>query len=114
MYQIAVLNHFKKELKPYLKKYDSLREIIVQVLRSFDARQNTALGQGLYKIRLATPGLGKGKSKSFRLIILVLKIEQLLVPVTIYYKGDRANMTRRELNQHLRVVNMELDLRQYL
>lgn len=109
MYRYYIAEHFKKQLKPHLKKHRSLVSDVIRVLREFDPRREVALGEGTYKLRLSAKDLGKGKSKSYRLIVLLIEIDKLLVPVCIYFKGDKDNISKKEIRYHLGVIKEEIE-----
>ena len=106
-YQTIILPAFRKELKPYIKKFRSLKDSIIDLLDNFNHAQHINLGNGIYKIRLKIKEIPKGKSKSFRLIVLIMEIEKYLVPITIYFKGDQEDITKKELNTKLEAVLSE-------
>ncbi|MEK7615621.1 MAG: hypothetical protein AAB420_00260 [Patescibacteria group bacterium] len=109
MYKPLWLPHFGRQLKQLSKKYVHLQEVITKALHRFRKDQTVSLGDNLYKLRLASKkDIPRGKNKSFRLVLLVLETKSALVPVTIYFKGDRRDMSVRELNDHLEVILTEL------
>jgi hypothetical protein len=110
MYQPIILPHFYRQLKDYAKKYRHLRIAVIEVLENFDQRRHVYLGHGIYKVRLKTKDVAKGKSKSFRLIILILEVEKFIVPLVIYFKSDRQDMNKKEINNHLETILLELRL----
>jgi len=109
MYQIYFTNHFLKQLKPLVKKYRQLTDDIVKELESFKKDLADPLGHKLYKIRLKCSDLLKGKSKSFRLIIYLWEYKNVLVPVTIYFKGDTDNISQKEIEYHLTMTVDEIE-----
>lgn len=108
MYQTIILPYFKRQLKPYAKKHRDLKQAVIDALSCFDARQHHPLGGGVYKMRLKTNSMQKGKSGSFRLIVLVIEADLFLVPMTIYFKGDVGTISKNELNNHLKNILFEL------
>lgn len=108
MYQTIILPSFFKQLKLYSKKYRHLKDAIIETLGHFRKDQYIHLGNNVYKIRLKTKDLPKGKSKSFRLIVLVVEVERYLVPISLYFKGDRENITKKEINDYLALALFEL------
>ena len=109
MYRSYLARHFKKQLKPFVKKYPALASDIVSTLEHFDPRQHSALGEDTYKIRLRSTDLPKGKSKSFRLIILLLHREHLLVPIALFLKSERSTITKTEIRWHIERLREELE-----
>lgn len=108
MYQVIITHHFKRQLKPLLKKFPSLLDNAINLLEVFDEKSATDLGNDICKLRLRSTDLPKGKSGSFRLIILFAELDNALVPLTIYAKNERENMTKEEIYEHLILVRQEL------
>jgi mRNA-degrading endonuclease RelE of RelBE toxin-antitoxin system len=108
MYQSVFLTHFLSQLKPLNKKYRTLANDVADELDNFRPEHHPHLGNNIYKIRLRSKSLPKGKSKSFRLIIVVIEYKQLLVPITVYFKGDQSDISKKELNDHLEIILFEL------
>lgn len=108
MYQAIILPHFHRQIKHYSKKYRSLKDSIIELLENFQKTQHTHLGNSIYKVRLSVKEITRGKSKSFRLITLIVEIKKYIVPIAIYFKGDRQNLTQKEINDHLEIALLEL------
>ncbi|MDC1205236.1 hypothetical protein N8083_00105 [Candidatus Pacebacteria bacterium] len=108
MQRIIILPHFKKQLKPFVKKYASLKGSVIETLECFDKRQHPHIGNDLYKVRLSVKELQKGKSKSFRMMVLVIQQQEYVVPVAIYFKGDKENLSTKELNTQMEIILFEL------
>jgi hypothetical protein len=62
---------FNKSAKPLVKKYPSLKNEIVSLVKDLSENNlmGTDLGGGIRKIRLASKSKKKGKSGGFRVII---------------------------------------------
>jgi len=108
MLEIVILPHFQKQLKQYKKKFSGLKEALLSELNSFKKERAIGLGRDLYKIRLSIKGLQKGKSGSFRVILFIAEVEQYLIPITLYFKGDTENLTKKDLEKHLATILQEL------
>lgn len=108
MYQTLILPHFKKQLKKYIKKHRDLKLSLVELLENFDTRQHAHLGNNVYKARLRIKSVPRGKSKSFRVIILLVSVDDIIVPVALYFKGDQQDISKEELNEHLGAILFEL------
>lgn len=108
MPEIFISEHFKRHLKKYLKKYRSLGTDILATLESFEPRQHIHLGEGLYKVRLYSSDLKRGKNRSFRLIILLYISQNLLTPITLYFKGDQRDMAVEKIKREVRLVLAEI------
>lgn len=110
MYQPLILPHFKKQLKQLSKKYRYLKSEVIAVLESFNRVQHQSLGHNLYKVRIKSKDIKRGKDKSFRLVIFVIEVQKYIVPITVYYKGDRKDITKKEINDHLEIILLEAKL----
>ena len=108
MYQPVYTDHFKKRLKKMRKKYPQLKRSIIALVDNFVKNQSISLGGNTYKLRFSTPDIQKGKNKSFRLVILLLEIENLIVPLTVYFKGDTDDISPQEIELHVEAVLSEL------
>jgi len=108
MYDIIILQHFRKQVKQFVKKYPSLKQSLISELQDFNKSTQISLGHELYKIRISPKELAKGKSKSLRLIVLCIERNNTLVPVTIYSKSSTANISQKELEMHLEIILFEL------
>lgn len=114
MYQIIVLPYFLKQAKRYIKKFPSFKENLVKILETFRKESADSLGNNLYKIRFSPKLLARGKSSSFRIIILLVEKDDFIIPVTLYFKGDRVSLSKREINDHLEQILFEFRLSEYL
>jgi mRNA-degrading endonuclease RelE of RelBE toxin-antitoxin system len=108
MNKVIILPHFKKSLKPLVRKFPSLKETVVVFLETFDEKKCIKLQEELYKARLRTSDLSRGKNKSFRIIIQVIKSRELIVPIKIYFKSQKQNITLKEVNKDLEIILLEL------
>jgi mRNA-degrading endonuclease RelE of RelBE toxin-antitoxin system len=107
MHEYLILPHFKKQLKQLSKKYRHLKDEIIVTLEAFDKTQHQSLGNNLYKIRVKSKDIKRGKDKSFRLIVFIIEMQSYIVPITIYYKGDRKDISAKEVNDHLEIILLE-------
>jgi len=108
MYKIIILPHFRRQLKPLIKKYFSLKDTLIETLETFDTKKEISLGHNLYKIRISPKELKKGKSGAFRCIILCIMENERLIPITIYSKNDKVTLTTKELELHTEMILFEL------
>ena len=103
---------FKRDIKPLLKKYKTLKESILKL--ESDLKENPflgdAYGQGVYKIRVADESKGKGKSGGFRVLYYHLSktpqgIEILLL--NIFDKSERSTIKKSEAVKRLKEIVQE-------
>jgi len=43
------------------------------------------------------------------MILLLVEVDNLIVPLVIYFKGDRGAITRREVRYHTEIVRREME-----
>lgn len=109
MYSFKILNCFKKQLKSLVKKFPSLKSDVIAALHSFHKETSISLGNNNYKIRILSSDLKRGKSKSFRLILHVIEIENLLLPIALYYKGEKGNISKKRIIDHVHTAFEEFE-----
>lgn len=108
MRQVYLSDHFLRQLKPYLKKFRKLEDNLITALENFRPETADRLGQKLYKIRLKSDDVPKGKNASFRLIVFLAESKNILTPIAIYFKSEQSRMSEKEIEHHLTVVLSEM------
>jgi mRNA-degrading endonuclease RelE of RelBE toxin-antitoxin system len=102
-------SEFKKDLKPLLKKYRTLKESILNLER--DLIKNPYLGEsyghGIYKARVSDESKGKGKRGGFRVLYYHLSktndgIEMLLL--NIFDKSEASTIKKADAVKLLREI----------
>ena len=109
-YNVRTIPPFDKEFKALKKKYAS----IVKDLENLEKElvKNPELGdeitKDIYKIRMAITSKNRGKSGGARIIYFNLFAQKTdsdeIVLLAIYDKGDRENITDKEIRQALKEV----------
>lgn len=106
MYRIEIVDHFKNQLKKLTKKNRSLKSTLSTALLNFNKEHSISIGQEVYKIRIQ--GEHRGKSAGYRLYLYVLEINKILVPIAIYAKNEKENLSFKAMSEHLEKVKKEL------
>src|SRR3989344_3395933 len=114
MRQVYLSDHFLRQLKPYLKKFRKLENNLIAALEGFQLETANRLGQKLYKVRLKSDDIPKGKNASFRLIVFLLENKSILTPIAIYFKSERSDMSEKEIEHHLAMVLSEIHQKESL
>ena len=106
-FSVIPSDKFKKEARRLIKKFPSLKAELTKLAKTLSAEptSGTALGEGLYKIRLAIKSKGKGKSGGARVITYVVTDEKEVYLLTIYDKSELANVDDKTLTQILKTLN---------
>ena len=86
MYRSIITDHFKKQLKYYIKKDPLLSEYLQVELLLFKKETSIAIGNNLFKLR------------------------GIIIPIHIYSKNHKENATHKEIAEHLEIIKTELNL----
>lgn len=92
---------FEKELRPLLKRHRSFAKDLLRLEKELERRPSsgTALGHGLYKVRLAITSKGKGKSGGGRVITYVVTEDAEVYLLSIYDKSDFDTVDTKAMKQ---------------
>lgn len=107
-YNVLVTTNFKKEVKALIKKYQSLKTDIANLVRELKKKPDigVSLGRNCYKVRLAIYSKGRGKSGGARVITLVRVINKEVHLLTIYDKGKRDTISGKEIQKLIEQVDI--------
>ncbi|MFD0763702.1 type II toxin-antitoxin system RelE/ParE family toxin [Mucilaginibacter lutimaris] len=105
--KIILTSYFLKKAKRLLKKYHSLGDSLKKLEQTLVANPRTgeSYGAGIYKIRLADPSKGRGKSGGFRVITYLIEetsdsTEVYLI--TIFDKSEEASIEKDDIKAILK------------
>ena len=103
---------FKRNLKPLLKKYHTLKNTVLNLEESLVENPwlGESYGHGIYKVRIADQSKGKGKSGGFRVLYYHLSataegVEMLLI--SIFDKSDIGTIKKADAVKQLRNILKE-------
>ena len=108
-YSIVATQRFEKELKQLAKKFPSLKNDFAELVAAISEtpEMGTFLGNNCYKIRLAITSKGKGKSGGARVITHIYIGTQTVYLLTIYNKGEKADLKPNELKEMIESLDLE-------
>jgi mRNA-degrading endonuclease RelE of RelBE toxin-antitoxin system len=106
--KILFSDHFKKQLKKLVSKYPQTKIDLLKTLALFDQDKEISIGKSIYKIRIASSDMQKGKSGGFRAYLYLHRRQDLLLPLCIYPKSENGGITENELKYHFDQVIAEL------
>ncbi len=103
-YNINTTSEFAKELKKLTKKYLSLKEEYLRLLKELllNPIQGTALGNDTYKIRLAIKSKSAVKRGGARVITFVRIVKEEILILGIYDKAAQETITIKEINERIK------------
>lgn len=98
-YKIELSSNFKKEAKKLTKKYPSLKQELTALFIELETNptMGMALGNDIYKIRLAIASKNKGKSGGARVLSFLKITDTSVLLFSIYSKGDIDSLTDKEI-----------------
>ena len=121
-YSIIVIDNFKREAKPLLKKYPSLRNEleVLQAQLLENPRMGVKITENLYKIRLAVKSKGRGKSGGMRVLTYVWKIlvelaendeesKTTIFLASIYDKSEEENVSDKDMARLIDEIQNMID-----
>lgn len=106
--QIFFSDHFKRQLKKLMKPYPHAKEDLLKSLNDFRLETALSISRSIYKIRIKSQDIAKGKSGGFRAYIYCYRKKDLLVPLCIYAKSEQSPITDNELQYHFDKTTEEL------
>ena len=100
--------YFYLQLKGLMRKYPHADNDLLTALDNFKSKNEISIGYSVYKIRIGSSDMKKGKSGSFRAYIYCYIRKELLVPLCMYTKSEHEDISENELKYHFDKVNQEL------
>ena len=111
-YEIFLPEFFKRTLKDIKKKYPNVKADLKTALRVIES--NPELGKSLRgfghikKLRVPNSDTVRGKRGGYRLIYLIDPTCKKIIPLLLYSKSHKAEITSRELRALLDKLDDEL------
>jgi mRNA-degrading endonuclease RelE of RelBE toxin-antitoxin system len=109
-YNIIPTHRFEKELKRLAKKFPSLKNEFAGLIAdlSENPEAGTFIGNNCYKIRLAIASKGKGKRGGARVVTHLYIATETVYLLTIYDKGEKADLKPNELKEMIESLELEI------
>lgn len=98
--KIFFSKYFKNQLKKLKKKFPKIKEDLLDKLNNLNIEEEIHIGRSIFKIRIKSSDLNKGKSGGFRSYIYLYRRKDLLVPLCIYHKSQKENISENELRYY--------------
>lgn len=106
--KIFFSHSFKAQLKKLKKKYPHIKNDLLEKLKTLHLKNEIHIGNSIYKVRIKSSDQNKGKSGGFRSYIYLYRKNNLLVPLSIYHKNQRENMSDNEIQYLLEKITEEI------
>jgi mRNA-degrading endonuclease RelE of RelBE toxin-antitoxin system len=101
MFKLFFSEHFKKQLRKLKKKFPHIKDDLLARIELFDVKTEISIGRSIYKIRIGSSDMQKGKSGGFRYYLYLYIKKDLLMPLCIYPKSQTESISENELQYHL-------------
>ena len=121
-YRIIVIDNFKREAKPLIKKYPSLKNELAALQEQLleNPRSGVMITENLYKIRLAVKSKGRGKSGGMRVITYIWEVaveivedkdksETTIFLSSIYDKSEEENISDKDIERLIKEIREMID-----
>lgn len=98
-YKIIPTEYFKQQVRELIKVYPNIRKDLKELSRMLkeNPKAGKPLGKKVYKVRLKSSDIGKGKRSGYRVITYVIDELQKIRILTIYAKPRKANISDKEI-----------------
>lgn len=106
--KVYFTKHFKRQLKRLKKKYQHVSDDLLDNLDHFNLASAISIGKSIYKLRVKSRDIGKGKSGGFRVYIYLYVRADSLVPLCMYAKSQTESLTENEVQYHMDQTTQEL------
>ena len=113
-YEAYLAETFQKCIKILKKKYRKVKDDIGNVIQRLE--EDASIGdpipgwnKEIWKIRVASSDIKKGKQSGFRLIYLWKAGEFKVYLLAVYFKGEKEEISKREIERLLKKLNKELE-----
>ncbi len=112
-YEAYLTETFQKSIKFLKKKYPRVKDDISDTIRNLE--DDPTIGDSIHgwnneiwKIRTASSDIKKGKRGGFRSIYLWKPGDKIFYLLLAYFKGDKSDVSKIEIENILKKLNQEL------
>jgi len=113
-YEIYLPQTFQRCIKRLKKKFPRIKDDFSPLFESL--QENPQIGDPIpgwnrkvWKIRISSRDLKRGKSGAFRVIYAWTSGERILYPLFVYFKGEKEDVTKAEIEALLKKLLLELE-----
>ena len=108
MYNSLITDDYKREAKKLLKKYNSLKVELTELreLLQENPTLGIALGNEIFKIRLAVASKNKGKSGGMRIMYLARVTAKNIYLFSVFDKSEKESISAKNITEILKTGNL--------
>jgi len=112
-YKVCLTKTFQKSIKILKKKYRRAKDDIASTIRAIEEDPTIDdpipdWNKEIWKVRTASSDVKKGKRGGFRSIYLWKPGEITVYMLAAYFKSDKQDISKKEIEEILKKLNQEL------
>jgi len=113
-YDIQVTETFQKSIKALKKKYPHVKDDLLAQIKAWEGDPSggdpiPGWNKEVWKVRVASSYVRKGKRGGYRLIYFWKAGEMKIYLLAVYFKGEKAEITKKEIESLLKKFNQGLE-----
>ncbi len=106
--QILITKYFSQQAKNLKRKFPHLKEDLIKTLKLFVPENEIHIGKSIFKIRIKSQDLNKGKAGGLRSYVYLYRQKSLIIPTCIYFKSEQEGITEKILDFHFKKTLAEI------
>ena len=112
-YEVHLTETFQKSIKALKKKYPRVKDDLLDQIKTLEKDPDTGdpipgWNKEIWKVRVASSDVKKGKRGGFRLIYFWKAGETNIYLLVVYFKGEKTDITKKAINELLKKLNQKL------
>ena len=112
-YEVHLTETFQKSIKALKKKYPRVKHDLLDQINALEKDPTTGdhipgWHKEIWKARVASTDVKKGKRGGFRLIYFWKDGETEIYLLVVYFKGEKTDITKKEIDTLLKKLNQTL------
>jgi mRNA-degrading endonuclease RelE of RelBE toxin-antitoxin system len=112
-YDVHLADTFQKSIKALKKKYPHVKDDLLRQIKTLEEDPSAGdpipgWNKEVWKVRVASSDVKKGKRGGYRLIYFWEAGETKVYLLVAYFKGEKAEITKKEIETLLKKLGEEL------
>ena len=113
-YDVHLTETFQKSIKALEKKYPHVKNDLFNQIKALEEDPSpgdpiSGWNKEVWKVRAASSDVKKGKRGGYRLIYFWKAGEMTIYLLFVYFKGEKGDITKKEIESLLKKLNEELE-----
>ena len=108
--KVYFTEHFRKQLKRLSKKFPKVKDDLLETVENLEIEKEVKIKKSIYKVRIKSSDMNKGKSGGFRSYIYLQRDADGLIPLCIYFKSETESISDGDLQNHIEMTSREIAL----